>query len=231
MGAARRRETIIFHMSSDDVTPAVNPISRPSHRSGPGYVANRKAHLEVGSQLQEAAAARWLNFVPSQHRHDTTRSAKSALETLEEHTGSCREHPLRALWAAHRHLQDPSSAIRIASLVLASEALWWLGHFEDARIAAQAAVDADPGSAQARWRLAVALYRQGGLARPGSTWTSFFNRPAGSLPRGHSAARSRSGWHQTTLTQRRPTSRPRQSWTLPNGSAAPDQLLRVPRTD
>ena len=35
-------------------------------------------------------------------------------------------------------------AVRIASLVLASEALWWLGHFEDARRAAQAAADADP---------------------------------------------------------------------------------------
>ena len=149
-------------MSSDDVTPAVNPISQPSHHSGPGYVTNRKAHLELDGQLREHAA-RWLNFVPSEHRHDTTGSAKSALETLEEHARSCREHPLRALWAAHRHLQDPSSEIRIASLVLASEALWWLGHFEDARIAAQAAVDADPGSAQARWRLAVALYRQGGF--------------------------------------------------------------------
>src|SRR5258708_27358955 len=108
-------------------------------------------------------AARWVNFVPSEHRHDTTGSAKSALETLEEHTRSGREHPYRALWVAHRHLQDPSPAIRIASLVLASEALWWLGHFEDARIAAQAALDADPESARARWRLAVALDRQGGF--------------------------------------------------------------------
>jgi len=74
---------------------------------------------------------------------------------------SCREHPLRALWTAHRHLQEPSTSIRVASLVLASEALWWLGHFEDARIAAEAAVEADPKSAQARWRLAVALYRRG----------------------------------------------------------------------
>ena len=54
-----------------------------------------------------------------------------------------------------------SDLVRIASLVLASEALWWLGHFEDARRAAQAAADADPASAQALWRLAVALYRQG----------------------------------------------------------------------
>ena len=52
-------------------------------------------------------------------------------------------------------------AVRIASLVLASEALWWLGHFKDARRAAQAAADADPASAQALWRLAVALYRLG----------------------------------------------------------------------
>jgi hypothetical protein len=61
---------------------------------------------------------------------------------------------------AHRHLSDPVPAVRIAALVLASEALWWLGHFEDARLAAQAAADADPASAQALWRLAVALYRQ-----------------------------------------------------------------------
>jgi tetratricopeptide (TPR) repeat protein len=49
----------------------------------------------------------------------------------------------------------------MAALVLASEALWWLGHFQDAAIAAQAAVDADPESDQARWRAAVALYRLG----------------------------------------------------------------------
>jgi tetratricopeptide (TPR) repeat protein len=148
-------------MSSDHVTSAVNSISAPSHHSGPGYVTNRKASdVELDDQLRDAAA-RWLNFVPSEHRRGTPGSAKSALETLEEHVRSCREHPLRALWVAHRHLQDPSPAIRIASLVLASEALWWLGHFRDAQIAAQAAVDADPESAQARWRLAVALYRQG----------------------------------------------------------------------
>jgi tetratricopeptide (TPR) repeat protein len=64
------------------------------------------------------------------------------------------------LWAAHRHLSDPVPAVRLAALVLASEALWWLGHFEDARTAAQAAASADPASAQALWRLAVALYRQ-----------------------------------------------------------------------
>jgi tetratricopeptide (TPR) repeat protein len=58
-------------------------------------------------------------------------------------------------------------AVRIASLVLASEALWWLGHFEDARIAAQAAADADPASSQALWRLAVALYRQGRFKEAG----------------------------------------------------------------
>jgi tetratricopeptide (TPR) repeat protein len=137
--------------------------SMPSRHSGPGYVANRKtSDAELDDQLREAAA-RWLNFVPSGHRHDTPASGKSALETLQEHLRSCREHPLRALWTAHRHLQDPSPAIRIASLVLASEALWWLGHFQDAQIAAQAAVQADPESAQARWRLVVALYRQGGF--------------------------------------------------------------------
>jgi tetratricopeptide (TPR) repeat protein len=114
----------------------------------------------MDEQLREAVT-RWLNFVPSEHRHDAPGTGKSALETLEEHVHSCREHPLRALWVAHRHLQDPSPAIRVASLVLASEALWWLDHFHDAQVAAQAAVSADPESAQAQWRLAVALYRQG----------------------------------------------------------------------
>jgi tetratricopeptide (TPR) repeat protein len=107
------------------------------------------------------AAARWLNLVPAEHRHDARESATGVLDTLREHTRSCPDHPLRALWVAHRHLRDPVPAVRIASLVLASEALWWLGHFEDARMAAQAAADADPASAQALWRLAVALYRQG----------------------------------------------------------------------
>jgi len=51
--------------------------------------------------------------------------------------------------------------------VLASEALWWLGRFEDARRAAQAAADADPASAQPLWRLAVALYRQGRFEEAG----------------------------------------------------------------
>ena len=58
-------------------------------------------------------------------------------------------------------------AVRIASLVLASEALWWLGYFEDARRAAQAAADTDPTSAQALWRLAVALYRLGRFEEAG----------------------------------------------------------------
>jgi tetratricopeptide (TPR) repeat protein len=107
------------------------------------------------------AAARWLDYVPSEHRHGAAESDKGALETLQEHMRSCREHPLRALWTAHRHLKEPSTSIRVASLVLASEALWWLGYFEDARIAAEAAAEADPKSAQARWRLAVALYRRG----------------------------------------------------------------------
>ena len=107
------------------------------------------------------AVARWLDYVPSEHRHRAAESDKGALETLEEHMRSCSEHPLRALWAAHRHLEEPSTSIRVASLVLASEALWWLECFEDARIAAEAAVEADPKSAQARWRLAVALYRRG----------------------------------------------------------------------
>ena len=152
-------------MPTDDMTSAAVttslPSSSPSHHSGPGYVTHRNTQdLELDDQLREAVA-RWLNFVPTQHRHEAPGSDKSALETLEEHASSCREHPFRALWEAHRHLQDPSPSVRVASLVLASEALWWLGHFQDAQVAAQAAVDADPEWSQAGWRLAVALYRLG----------------------------------------------------------------------
>jgi tetratricopeptide (TPR) repeat protein len=124
-------------------------------------VANPVARdFELDQPLKDAAA-RWLKLVPAEHRHDASESASNVLETLREHTRSCADHPLRALWVAHRHLKDPAPTVRIASLVLASEALWWLGYFEDARSAAQAAVDADPASGQALWRLAVALYRLG----------------------------------------------------------------------
>ena len=154
-------------MPRDDVTPSVIPGPRPSHHSGPGYVANPVApDFELDKPLTEAAA-RWLNLVPAEHRHDAREPAKDVLETLREHTRTCRDHPLRALWVAHRHLRDAVPAVRVASLVLASEALWWLGHFEDARRAAQAAADADPTSAQALWRLAVALYRQGRFEEAG----------------------------------------------------------------
>jgi tetratricopeptide (TPR) repeat protein len=154
-------------MPGDDVTPSVIPGSRPSRHSGPGYVANHKApDFELDEPLR-GAAARWLNLVPAEHRHEGRESAEDALQTLREHTRSCPDHPLAALWVAHRHLQDPVPAVRIAALVLASEALWWLGHFEDARRAAQAAADADPASAQALWRLAVALYRQGRFEEAG----------------------------------------------------------------
>jgi tetratricopeptide (TPR) repeat protein len=122
--------------------------------------------FELDAPVREAAA-RWLNLVPAEHRHESREPAKDALETLREHTRSCPDHPLAALWVAHRHLKDPVPAVRIASLILASEALWWLGHFEDARSAAQAAADADPTSAQALWRLAVALYRQGRFGEAG----------------------------------------------------------------
>jgi tetratricopeptide (TPR) repeat protein len=154
-------------MPGDDVTPSVIPGPRPSHHSGPGYVANAKARdFELDEPLRQAAA-RWLNLVPAEHLHEGRESVQDALETLRDHTRSCPDHPLGALWAAHRHLRDPVPAVRIASLVLASEALWWLGHFEDARRAAQAAADVDPASAQALWRLAVALYRQGRFEEAG----------------------------------------------------------------
>jgi tetratricopeptide (TPR) repeat protein len=148
------------------VTPSV-PGPRPSGHSGPGYVANPKARdFELDSPLREAAA-RWLNLVPAGGRHDGGEPAADVLQTLREHTRSCPEHPVAALWVAHRHLRDPAPAVRVASLVLASEALWWLGRFEDSRRAAQAAADADPASAQARWRLAVALYRLGQFGQAG----------------------------------------------------------------
>jgi tetratricopeptide (TPR) repeat protein len=151
----------------DDVTPSVIPEPRPSHHSGPGYVANRKApDFELDEPLRNAAA-RWLNLVPAEHRRDGRESAEDVLDTLRELARTCPDHPLGALWAAHRHLKDPVPAVRIASLVLASEALWWLGHFADARSAAQAAADADPASAQALWRLAVALYRLGRFEEAG----------------------------------------------------------------
>jgi len=151
----------------DDVTASVVPGPRPSHHSGPGYVANPKApDFELDEPLR-GAAARWLNLVPAEHRHESRESAQDALATLREHTRSCPDHPVGALWVAHRHLRDPVPAVRIAALVLASEALWWLGRFEDARTSAQAAVDADPASAQALWRLAVALYRQGRFEEAG----------------------------------------------------------------
>jgi tetratricopeptide (TPR) repeat protein len=154
-------------MPGDDVAPSVIPGPRPSRHSGPGYVANPKApDFELDEPLREAAA-RWLNLVPAGHRHGGREPAKDVLETLREHTRSCPDHPVGALWVAHRHLKDPVPAVRIASLVLASEALWWLGHFEDARRAAQAAADADPASAQALWRLAVALYRLGRFEEAG----------------------------------------------------------------
>jgi tetratricopeptide (TPR) repeat protein len=144
----------------DDVTTSVTPGTRPFHHSGPGYVANAKARDFEPAEPLGSVAARWLNLVPAEHRHESRESDTDALETLREHARNCPDHPLRALWVAHRHLKDPEPAVRIAALALASEALWWVGHFEDARSAAQAAVDADPTSAQALWRLAVALYRQ-----------------------------------------------------------------------
>jgi len=148
------------------VTPSV-PGPRPSRHSGPGYVANPKApDFELDAPLREAAA-RWLNLVPAGGRHDGGDPATDVLQTLREHTRSCPDHPVAALWVAHRHLRDPAPAVRVASLVLASEALWWLGRFEDARRAAQTAADADPASAQALWRLAVALYRQGRFEEAG----------------------------------------------------------------
>jgi hypothetical protein len=75
-------------------------------------VANAKARdFEIHEPLKEAAA-RWLDLVPAEHRHEGRESAKDALETLQEHTRSCPDHPLGALWVAHRHLKDPVPAVR-----------------------------------------------------------------------------------------------------------------------
>jgi tetratricopeptide (TPR) repeat protein len=138
-------------------------------------VANHAARdFELDKPLKDAAA-RWLNLVPAGHRHDAREPAQDVLQTLREHTRSCADHPLGALWVAHRHLKDPAPAVRIAALVLASEALWWMGHFEDARRAAQAAADADPTSAQALWRLAVALYRLGRFDEAGERLDDLVN--------------------------------------------------------
>ena len=99
-------------MHSDDVAPSVMPRRWPSRHSGPGYVANPVApDFELSEPLRNAAA-RWLNLVPAEHRHDAREPAKDVLETLREHTRSCPDHPLRALWVAHRHLGDPAPAVR-----------------------------------------------------------------------------------------------------------------------
>jgi tetratricopeptide (TPR) repeat protein len=145
-------------------------------------VANPKAPDFEPGELLTGAAARWLNLVPAGHRHDGPDSARDALETLKEHMRTCPQHPLGALWAAHRHLGDPVPTVRIAALVLASEALWWLGRFEDARVAAQAAADADPSSAQALWRLAVALYRQGRFEEAGDRLDGVLSEASGFAP-------------------------------------------------
>ena len=76
-------------MPGDDVTPSVIPAPRPSRHSGPGYVANPKAPDFEPGELLRGAAARWLNLVPAEHRHDGRESAKDALQTLREHTRSC----------------------------------------------------------------------------------------------------------------------------------------------
>jgi tetratricopeptide (TPR) repeat protein len=171
-------------MPRDDVTPSVTPRRWPSRHSGPGYVANPVAPDFELKESARNAAARWLNLVPAEHRHDAGEPAEDVLQTLREHTRSCPDHPLRALWVAHRHLGDAAPAVRVGSLVLASEALWWLGHFEDARVAAQAAADADPASAQALWRLAVALYRLGRFEEAGGRLDDLVER----------ASRFAAGW-------------------------------------
>ena len=151
------------------------------------------------------------------------KSAKDALETLREHTRSCPDHPLGALWAAHRHLSDPVPSVRIAALVLASEALWWLGRFEDARLAAQAAAGADPASAQALWPLATA---SSCTARAGSRRrASASNRPW----RYNATARRHRAW-ATPDQPRPPPARPGAHPRNALATTVPPRRARAPRS-
>src|SRR5579863_5820799 len=83
-------------MPGDEVTSSAVPGSRPAHHSGPGYVANPRARdFELDKPLKDAAA-RWLNLVPAEHRHDGREPAEDVLATLRKHARSCPDHPLGA---------------------------------------------------------------------------------------------------------------------------------------
>lgn len=143
--------------------PAMSPDrlpAPPAHHTGPGFATTPPPRdLAFDDDLSELVV-RLLNYVPEEHRTlDATGDARVE-EQIESHVQSCHKHPFRALWVAHRHLESPDAEVRLRALLLASEALWWLGHLDDAHLAAQTVLNAHPDSAQARWRLAVTLYRQ-----------------------------------------------------------------------
>lgn len=143
--------------TQDRPTPA---RSHPSHHSGPGHANSAPPpDAQFDDDLTERFI-QWLDYVPSSHRDAAQAFEGHTVASLEVHERTCRRHPFSALWAAHRHLESGSAEVRLHALVLASEALWWLDHFQDARLAAEAALEIHPDSAQARWRRAVALYRE-----------------------------------------------------------------------
>src|ERR1700733_11066301 len=80
-------------MTGDNTTPSVIRGRHPSHHSGPGYAEHPIAReFEQGDEANEAAA-RWLDYVPTEHRHRGAESGKRTLETLQDHMHSCSEHP------------------------------------------------------------------------------------------------------------------------------------------
>ena len=81
-------------MSGDDSTSSVIREPHPSRHSGPGYVEHPIARKFELTDEVTVAVARWLDYVPSEHRHRAAESDKGALEMLEEHMHSCSEHPL-----------------------------------------------------------------------------------------------------------------------------------------
>ena len=132
-------------------------LEQPRHHLGPGYASAPPPEELFFDNLTELVAP-VLNRVPPAERVDVPR-AEGVIDHLNE---KALEHPLRALWVAHRYLGEASPAdVRLRALLLAAQAFESLGHLKDAEAAALAALRADARSAQAHWCLAVALYRQG----------------------------------------------------------------------
>ena len=137
------------------------PPVHPSHHSGPGYASVLPPpELAFDDGLSERFV-HWLSYVPEAHRELGAAAEERAEALIQRHVASCRKHPFEALFVAHRHLGDASPEVRLQALLLASEALWWLHHLADARLAAETALRAHPRSAQALWRLIVACYKSG----------------------------------------------------------------------